>query len=147
MEYYNLISTVERSYRLFTDIINHELDKMSIRDLNSTQGLILYNIGEQVMTVGELSARGMYQGSNVSYNIKKLIGSGYLEQSPSPHDRRSICIRLSGKGLKTFHALDACLKKQEESFRNTFRSDRALNALYENVKNFEGFLVQYAARQ
>lgn len=147
MEYYGLINVIERSYRLFADIIERELDKMSIHDLNSTQGLILYNIGDQVMTIGELSARGMYQGSNVSYNIKKLIRSGYLEQNPSPHDRRAVCIHLSEKGLKTFSSLKACLKKQEESFRHAFRSDRALSSLYENVKHFEGFLAQYAARQ
>lgn len=147
MEYYDLINIVERSYRLFSDIIKCELNRLSIRDLNSTQGLILYNIGEQVMTIGELSARGMYQGSNVSYNIKKLIRSGYLEQNPSPHDRRAVCIRLSEKGLETFYSLKACLKKQEESFRHEFRSIDDLNSLYENIKNFEGFLVQYAARQ
>ena len=50
-------------------------------------------------TVGELTHRGYYLGSNVSYNVKKMVENGYLEQERSAHDRRSVRVRVSDKGL------------------------------------------------
>jgi DNA-binding MarR family transcriptional regulator len=61
--------------------------------------MILYNIGDLEMTVGELTLRGCYLGSNVSYNVKKMLENGYIVQERSPHDRRSVRVRLTEKGL------------------------------------------------
>ena len=59
------------------------------------------------MTVGELTGRGCYLGSNVSYNVKKMVENRYLEQERSPHDRRSIRLRLSPKGLELYEKMDS----------------------------------------
>src|SRR3954469_5485654 len=48
--------------------------------------------------VGELTQRGCYLGSNVSYNLKKMVENSYVEQARSPHDRRSVHVRLTAKG-------------------------------------------------
>jgi len=71
---------------------------MGVRDINNVQGMILFNIGEAEMTVGELTLRGCYLGSNVSYNLRKLVEQGYLAQQRSVHDRRSVHVRLTEKG-------------------------------------------------
>jgi DNA-binding MarR family transcriptional regulator len=71
---------------------------LGIHDINNIQGLILYNVGDAKMTVGDLTLRGCYLGSNVSYNVKKMVENGYLVQERSEHDRRSIHVRLSEKG-------------------------------------------------
>ncbi len=42
--------------------------------------------------------RGYYQGSNVSYNIKKLTDYGYLDQERAQHDKRSVTVKLTDKG-------------------------------------------------
>jgi len=98
-EYIDTILLVERLHRRFLDVIKAELDKEKIEDINNVQTLILYNINADQLTVGELMARGYYLGSNVSYNVKKLVENGYLTQERSPHDKRSTRVKLSVKGL------------------------------------------------
>ncbi len=51
--------------------------------------MILYNIGNNEMTVGELTLRGRYLGSNVSCNVKKMLENGYIARERSPHGRRA----------------------------------------------------------
>ncbi len=96
--YLETIGLIERLHRHFLEIVKLELDGLGIHDINNIQGLILYNIGDAEMTVGELTLRGCYLGSNVSYNVKKMVENGYLVQERSEHDRRSIHVRLSEKG-------------------------------------------------
>ncbi|MBV8651283.1 MAG: winged helix DNA-binding protein, partial [Alphaproteobacteria bacterium] len=95
--YLETIGLIERLHRHFLEIVKLELDGLGIHDINNIQGLILYNIGDAEMTVGELTLRGCYLGSNVSYNVKKMVENGYLVQERSEHDRRSIHVRLSEK--------------------------------------------------
>jgi DNA-binding MarR family transcriptional regulator len=97
-EYLAVILLIERLHRYFLDVVKLELDQLGIRDSNNVQALMLFNIGDAEMTVGELTLRGCYLGSNVSYNLKKLVENGYVDQARSPHDRRSVHVRLSPKG-------------------------------------------------
>src|SRR6202012_3639301 len=97
--YLNMIALVERLHRQFLELVRTELDSLGVQDINNVQALILFNIGSAELTVGELTLRGCYLGSNVSYNVKKMVENGYLIQERSPHDRRSIRVRLSEKGL------------------------------------------------
>ena len=99
-EYLETIGLIERLHRHFLEIVKLELDGLGVHDINNVQGLILYNIGDAEMTVGELTLRGCYLGSNVSYNVKKMVENDYLVQERSAHDRRSIHVRLSEKGKK-----------------------------------------------
>jgi len=96
--YLQIIALIERLHREFLEVVKAELDRRAIRDLNNVQAMILFNIGEEELSVGELTIRGCYLGSNVSYNLKKLTENGYIEQTRSPHDRRSVTVRLSEKG-------------------------------------------------
>ena len=97
--YLEALLLIERLHRRLLDVLKAELDRLGRADINNVQTLILYNIGEDELTVGELSNRGYYLGSNVSYNVKKLVEFGYLHQERSAHDRRAVRIRLSDKGL------------------------------------------------
>lgn len=99
-EYLELTRLIERLHRRFLDLLRAELNRLGIRDINSVQALLLANIGDEHIAIRDLVERGYYQGSNVSYNIKKLAEMGYLEQERSEHDRRSVSIRLTGKALK-----------------------------------------------
>jgi DNA-binding MarR family transcriptional regulator len=93
-----VIALVGRLHRQFLDVVKLELDRLGIGDINNVQALLLFNIGHDEMSVGELTLRGCYLGSSVSYNVKKLVDHGYLGCRRSLHDRRSINIRLTGKG-------------------------------------------------
>ena len=71
--YYEAIQLIERLHRHFLDVLKVELDKKGIQDINNVQSMILYNIGDDEMTVGELTILGYYLGSNVSNNVKKMV--------------------------------------------------------------------------
>jgi DNA-binding MarR family transcriptional regulator len=98
-EYLELTRLIERLHRRFLDLLRSELNRLGIRDINSVQALLLANIGQEEIAIRDLVERGYYQGSNVSYNLKKLAEMGYLEQERSTHDRRSVSIRLTEKAL------------------------------------------------
>lgn len=98
-EYLELTRLIERLHRRFLDLIRAELNRLGIRDINSVQALLLANIGDEQIAIRDLVERGYYQGSNVSYNVKKLAEMGYLDQERSTHDRRSVSIRLTKKAL------------------------------------------------
>jgi DNA-binding MarR family transcriptional regulator len=96
--YLETLTLVERLHRRLLDVIKDEFDRKSRADINSVQALLLYNIGEKDLTAGELRTRGYYLGSNVSYNLKKLVEMGYLDHQRSRIDRRSVRIKLTQKG-------------------------------------------------
>src|SRR3954468_7354468 len=91
--YLEVLTLVERLHRRLLDVIKDEFDRRSRVDINSVQALLLYNIGDKELTAGELRTRGYYLGSNVSYNLKKLVEIGLLEHERSRVDRRSVRIR------------------------------------------------------
>lgn len=96
--YLETLSMVERLHRLLLDVIKDEFERLGLLDINSVQALLLFNIADHEVTAGELKSRGYYQGSNVSYNLKKLVESGYMEHKRCEIDRRSVRVRLSEKG-------------------------------------------------
>ncbi|SFK02838.1 transcriptional regulator LdtR [Methylocapsa palsarum] len=96
--YLEALTLVERLHRRLLDVIKDEFDRRSRSDVNAIQALLLYNIGDKELTAGELRTRGYYLGSNVSYNVKKLVETGYLHHSRSRVDRRAVRISLTDKG-------------------------------------------------
>lgn len=96
--YLETLNLVERLHRQLLDVIKDELDRRDERDINSVQALLLFNVGDQELTAGELRTRGHYLGSNVSYNLKKLVESGYIHHERSVADRRSVLVRLTQRG-------------------------------------------------
>ena len=96
--YLEALNLIERLHRQLLDVIKDELDRRDEREINSVQALLLFNVGDQELTAGELRTRGHYLGSNVSYNLKKLVESGYIHHERSEADRRSVLVRLTRKG-------------------------------------------------
>ena len=96
--YLETLNLVERLHRQLLDVIKDELDRRDEREINSVQALLLFNVGDQELTAGELRTRGHYLGSNVSYNLKKLVDLGYIHHERSEMDRRSVLVRLTQKG-------------------------------------------------
>ncbi len=96
--YLEALKLIERLHRRLLDVIKDEFDRRRRSDVNSVQALLIYNIGDRELTAGELRTKGYYLGSNVSYNIKKLVELGYLSHTKSRMDRRSVRIALTEKG-------------------------------------------------
>src|SRR5258706_4237570 len=105
--YLEAIHLAERLHRQFLEVVQAELNREGIEDINNVQALILFNIRDEELTVGELTNRGYYLGSNVSYHLRKLREHGYIVQERSPHDRRSVRVRLCEHGLTVRRQLDA----------------------------------------
>ena len=97
-EYLAIIPLIERLHRHFLNVVKSELDSSDIRDTNNVQAIMLFNLGDAEMTVGELTLRGCYLGSNVSYNLKKLVDLGFINHQRSRIDRRSVRVSLTPKG-------------------------------------------------
>src|SRR3981189_3014570 len=95
--YLEVISLVERLHRQFMEVVKLELEGSGVHDINNVQAMMLFNIGDVEMTVGELTLRGCYLGSNVSYNVKKMVENGYLAQERSVTGRRALHVRLPDK--------------------------------------------------
>jgi len=115
--YLEVISLIERLHRQVLEVIKLELDRLGMHDINNVQALMLFNIGEAEISVGELMSRGYYLGSNVSYNVKKMVENGYLVQERSVHDRRSIHVRLTDKGRTLRDRLDELYRDPRSNAR------------------------------
>ena len=109
--YLEALTLVERLHRRLLNVIKDEFDRRGRADINSVQALLLYNIGEKELTAGELRTRGYYLGSNVSYNLKKLVEMGFLDHQRSRIDRRSVRIKLTQKGHDVRDIVDALYQK------------------------------------
>jgi DNA-binding MarR family transcriptional regulator len=137
--YYEAVFLVERVHRHFLEVVKTDLDRQGVQDINNVQTLILYNIGADEMTVGELTARGYYLGSNVSYNVKKMVENGYLVQERSPHDRRSVRVKLSEKGLTLHKHVEAQLEKQVAALTGANISAEELSKASDILRKLEQF--------
>src|SRR5271167_1285329 len=109
--YLESLTLVERLHRRLLDVIKDEFDRRGRADINSVQALLLYNIGDKELTAGELRTRGYYLGSNVSYNVKKLVEMGFLHHARSRVDRRSVRISLTERGKEVHRIVAAVYEK------------------------------------
>ena len=109
--YLDALTLVERLHRRLLDVIKDEFDRRGRSDINSVQALLLYNIGDKELTAGELRTRGYYLGSNVSYNLKKLVEMNFLDHQRSRVDRRSVRIKLTDKGIEVREIVDNLYQK------------------------------------
>jgi DNA-binding MarR family transcriptional regulator len=146
-EYLQALRLVERLHRLLLDVIKDEFDRKGGADLNSVQALLLYNIGDSELTAGELKTRGYYLGSNVSYNLKKLVDMGYIHYKRSETDRRSVRVSLTDKGKEACDVLDKLYNRQLgslEAVGEVSRSDIAgLNTALVRLERFWSDQIRY----
>jgi DNA-binding MarR family transcriptional regulator len=140
--YLEVISLVERLHRHFLEVVKLELEGLGIHDINNVQGMMLFNIGDAEMTVGELTLRGCYLGSNVSYNVKKMVENGYLTQQRSLHDRRSIHVRLTDKGIRLRDSLTEMHRRHTELLPEAALNVDDLHTAGATLRRLERFWIR-----
>jgi DNA-binding MarR family transcriptional regulator len=113
--YIDNLGLLERLHRLLLDVIKDEFERVGMFEINPVQALLLFNIGDNEVTAGELKTRGYYQGSNVSYNLKKLVELGYMHHQRSEIDRRSVRVRLTEKGRRVRAQLSDLFARHAET--------------------------------
>jgi len=142
--YLQVISYVERIHRQFLEVVKLELEGFGIHDINNVQAMMLFNIGDAEMTVGELTLRGCYLGSNVSYNVRKMVENEYLAHERSVHDRRSIHVRLTEKGIKLRDSLTTMHRRQAEMLSRAAVGADDLQAVGVTLRRLERFWIRAA---
>ena len=118
VNYLEALSLVERLHRLLLDVIKDEFERVGVLEINAVQALLLFNIGDNEVTAGELKSRGYYQGSNVSYNLKKLVDMGYMHHQRCEIDRRSVRVRLTDKGRNIRDIVAALFERHAEGLKS-----------------------------
>jgi len=145
-DYLITIRLIERLHRRFLDVIKTELDRLGVEDINNVQTLILSNINVDQLTVGELTIRGYYLGSNVSYNVKKMVENGYLIQERSSHDGRVTRVRLSEKGLELTAKIDQLYQRNADALAEgvvTGEQLKELNTVLNGLERYWSRLVNF----
>ena len=147
VEYLQALRLIERLHRLLLDVIKDEFDRVGEAELNSVQALLLYNIGESELTAGELKTRGYYLGSNVSYNLKKLVDMGYIIHKRSETDRRSVRVSLSDKGQRARAVVAKLYQRQLGSIEQVGEVNRedlaGLNRALVRLERFWSDQIRY----
>ncbi|MBK8771841.1 MAG: winged helix DNA-binding protein [Rhizobiales bacterium] len=111
-KYLEALTLIERLHRRLLDVIKDDFERTGEKEVNPVQALLLFNISDAELTAGELKTRGHYQGSNVSYNLKKLVEAGYVNHERSANDKRSVRISLTDKGHEIRRRVDALYNRQ-----------------------------------
>ena len=146
-EYLQALRLIERLHRLLLDVIKDEFDRLGGSDLNSVQALLLYNIGASELTAGELKTRGYYLGSNVSYNLKKLVDMGYIHYKRSETDKRSVRVSLTKKGLEACEVVQNLYQRQLGSLQKvgevTTDDLERLNRSLVRLERFWSYQISY----
>ena len=141
--YLDNLALVERLHRLLLDVIKDEFERLAILEINSVQALLLFNIGENEVTAGELKSRGYYQGSNVSYNLKKLVELGYMHHQRSEIDRRSVRVRLTEKGRRVRGMLADLFSRHAEGLAKRGLVDAAgMDQMNTSLKRMERYWTE-----
>ncbi|TKD26417.1 MarR family transcriptional regulator [Rhodobacter capsulatus] len=138
--YLDSLSLVERLHRLLLDVIKDEFERLGILEINPVQALLLFNIGENEVTAGELKTRGYYQGSNVSYNLKKLVECGYMHHQRCEIDRRSVRVKLTAKGVDLRERVTALFERHAKGMdvRNVITLD-AMDEMNRTLRRMERY--------
>jgi DNA-binding MarR family transcriptional regulator len=138
--YLDGLNLVERLHRLLLDVIKDEFERLGLLEINAVQGLLLFNVGDHEVTAGELKTRGYYQGSNVSYNLKKLVETGYMHHQRCEIDRRAVRVRLTDKGREVHQAIGDLFARHADGIRHTgVLSDAGLIEMVSTLKRMERY--------
>lgn len=141
------VMLLERMRRRLLDVVDAELNRVGRADVNAAQAVLLYHIGHNELTVAELRTRGYYGGADVSYNLKRLVETGFLNRQRSERDRRSIIIRLTEKGHEVRGLIDVVYERQiatVETIAGMSSSDlKALNGLLRRLERFWADQILY----
>ncbi|MEM6679362.1 MAG: MarR family winged helix-turn-helix transcriptional regulator [Pseudomonadota bacterium] len=116
--YVEMLGVVERLHRELIDLVKCALEAAGRSDPSPVQALMLFHLSEREMTASELGSRGLYQGSNVSYNLRKLVDGGYVEHRRCEIDGRAVRLRPTETGREVQAILTALFKNQAQALEH-----------------------------
>ncbi|RPD37440.1 MarR family transcriptional regulator [Candidatus Liberibacter solanacearum] len=145
--YVECLRLVERLHRGLLDVTRDEFERQGRSDVNAVQALLLFNIGDLELTAGELRSRGYYLGSNVSYNLKKMIDLDFIKCQRSRIDKRSIRISLTQSGKEVAETISKLYQRHIESIDKvgglSVDDFIEMNKLLQRLNRFWGDQIAY----
>lgn len=145
--YLESLSMVERLHRLLLDVIKDEFERLGVLEINAVQALLIFNIADNEVTAGELRSRGYYQGSNVSYNLKKLVDMGFMHHQRCEIDRRSVRVRLTDKGREVQRIISELFQRHADELQGdeVLGEDNIhiLNQSFNRIERFWSDQIRY----
>jgi DNA-binding MarR family transcriptional regulator len=134
------LSLLEQAHRRLHDVVKDDLERGGERSLTGVQALLLYEIGDGEAPASVLRARGAFAGTSLSYNVKKLQEGGYLVQTRSEDDKRTVTLRLTDRGKKVKLRVEKLFAKQATALEPTasVRADD-LSQLNKTIARLERF--------
>jgi DNA-binding MarR family transcriptional regulator len=133
----DLLRLLERVHRRSLDLFRVDLTRLGIEDLSPSQVMVLFTIGSDDLSVRDLIDRGYYLGSNASYNLKRLVETGYVDRNASQRDRRSARIRLSEKGRALCEQVRVADEAYYRSVVRDGEEERELETTFRTLKRLE----------
>nr|WP_198671246.1 winged helix DNA-binding protein [Oceanibium sediminis] len=141
--YLDSLSMIERLHRLLLDVIKDEFERLGVIDINAVQALLLFNVGENELTAGELRTRGYYQGSNVSYNLKKLVEAGYMHHQKCAIDRRAVRVSLTERGRRISETVADLFARHAEAIdKGGLLDDPGINSINASMRRLERYWTE-----
>jgi DNA-binding MarR family transcriptional regulator len=141
--YLETLALIERLHRLLLDVIKDEFERLGQFEINSVQALLLFNIGPKVVSAGELKSRGYYQGSNVSYNLKKLVELGYIDHQRCDIDRRSVRVQLTDRGKEIHQAVADLFRRHADDLTASDRlRAEGINGMNCDLRSLERYWTE-----
>lgn len=139
-KYFELVFLVDRLHRRLLDVIRDEFERAGRSDISAVQAMLLHSIGDSEISSGELRSRGNYLGSNVSYNLKKLVEAGLVIYKKSITDNRSVRVSLSDEGKEVAELVNALLLRHVNSIEQlsglTFEEIERVNSDLSRLDRF-----------
>jgi len=126
------------------DVVKKDLEGLKIHDINNVQSIMLFNIGDTMLSVGDLTLSGVYIGSNVSYHVKKMVENGYLTQEHSLYDRRVSHVRVTEKGRKLREELTRAHQRRIDLLSEVALSSEELQAAISVLRLLDRFWTDVA---
>ena len=113
------LSLLEQAHRRLHDVVKDDLERNGERHLTGVQALLIYEIGDGETPASTLRSRGAFAGTSLSYNVKKLQEGGYLEQTRSKADKRTVRLKLTERGLRVRARVQHLFDRQASALEPT----------------------------
>ena len=141
------LSLLEQAHRRLHDVVKDNLERSGERYLTGVQALLIYEIGDGETPASTLRARGAFAGTSMSYNVKKLQEAGYLVQSRSDDDRRTVLLKLTESGKSVRRKVCELFERQSVALEPTasVRHDdlEGLNKTLTRLERFWSDQIRY----
>ncbi|MEW5423266.1 MarR family winged helix-turn-helix transcriptional regulator [Amorphus sp. 3PC139-8] len=138
--YLDAVKLVERVHRRFLDVVKDELDRLGRTDVSNVQAVLIFYIGDSAVTASELKTRGYYLGSNVSYNVKKLVEQDLVRQERSDSDKRTVRLTLTPEGQEIATIVETLFERHIKTMTAISAIDpNELQAMTQSLQRLDRF--------